>query len=60
MVPAGNDNNSRGNPEIARQNDKAQHYDFQGKNEAKTSYTIIIFTIIVCDWIANVISFVFY
>ena len=37
------------------QDDKAQCYAFSGKNDAKTSDTVIICTILVCDQIDNVL-----
>ncbi|WMV13913.1 hypothetical protein MTR67_007298, partial [Solanum verrucosum] len=41
--------------EIARQNDMAQCYAFPGKSEAETPGTMIIFTILVCDRMANML-----
>ncbi|WMV40989.1 hypothetical protein MTR67_034374 [Solanum verrucosum] len=55
----GNGNTSRGNAqpgrEVARQDDRAQCYAFQGKNEAEASDAVIIGTIHVYDRMSNML-----
>ena len=41
--------------EVVRQDDRAQCYAFPGKNEAEASDAVITYTILVCDWMANVL-----
>lgn len=40
---------------MALQDDRAQFYAFQGKNEAEMSDVIITTTFLVCDWTCNLL-----
>ena len=43
------------NKEVACQDDRAQCYAFPGKNEAEVFDAVITCTILVCEWMANVL-----